>query len=351
MDVNTFGQIYKAFNGKEREWCIISKSGYYTKHFMVNSFSELLSLINAYGGFECEISFSVQRFSEEKNMVWWSFIIDVDGKDELVKQSACEAICRLLNNFDLFYLLDNRYHIWFPDWETVLVNNWYSLFGSQILNFIKLYIEKVCKMKDTIIDKALWSTHRHKIRMPYSIINGTNNVQKFIEEFETKYEVRPEDYLSMWNGEALDNPNIINCLNLDYNKTTHYYASNFVNFISVATEYGKQLQELSTQKLYFKPERIIKKAIRPCLKTLPKDPSHFHRLAIVWEYLNNGYSVDETTKLFESVPDFKRERTLYQVEYAKKKGYKPYSCSKLFELGICLRDECDIFRKVVKVVV
>ena len=47
------------------------------------------------------------------------------------------------------------------------------------------------------------------------------------------------------------------------------------------------------------------------------------------------FSVDEIVDLFAKLPDFDRKKTEYQVEFAKKKGYSPHSCSTLKSLGLC----------------
>jgi len=83
------------------------------------------------------------------------------------------------------------------------------------------------------------------------------------------------------------------------------------------------------------------KDIRPCIKAALEKPlegegGHQMRLAIACEFLNKGYGVDEVVQLFQSQPDFKPERSHYYVEDAKKRGYKPFKCKTIRELGFCL---------------
>ena len=41
--------------------------------------------------------------------------------------------------------------------------------------------------------------------------------------------------------------------------------------------------------------------------------------------------------VFSTLPDFNREKTKYQVEYAKKKKYTPYQCSTLQSINLCMK--------------
>ena len=43
--------------------------------------------------------------------------------------------------------------------------------------------------------------------------------------------------------------------------------------------------------------------------------------------------------VFSTLPDFDREKTNYQVEYAKKKKYTPYQCSTLQSISLCMKEK------------
>ena len=66
---------------------------------------------------------------------------------------------------------------------------------------------------------------------------------------------------------------------------------------------------------------------------------HHERLFIVWFLLALEYPVENVVDIFSTLPDFDREKTTYQVEYAKKKNYTPYQCSTLKSLGLCMADK------------
>jgi len=66
---------------------------------------------------------------------------------------------------------------------------------------------------------------------------------------------------------------------------------------------------------------------------------HHERLFIVWFLLALEYPVENVVDIFSTLPDFDREKTTYQVEYAKRKNYTPYQCSTLKSLGLCMADK------------
>ncbi len=80
----------------------------------------------------------------------------------------------------------------------------------------------------------------------------------------------------------------------------------------------------------------------PCIKEIlskiqeGQNLIHYERLFIVWVLIAVNYQVDTIINLFSSMPDFNREKTAYQVNYAKKKKYTPYKCSTLKSFNLCM---------------
>jgi len=62
---------------------------------------------------------------------------------------------------------------------------------------------------------------------------------------------------------------------------------------------------------------------------------HTERLLILWFLLALNVSVEDTVKFFSTMPDFDQEKTTYQVNFAKRKGYKVYLCETLKSLDLC----------------
>ena len=66
---------------------------------------------------------------------------------------------------------------------------------------------------------------------------------------------------------------------------------------------------------------------------------HTERLFILWFLNAFDYSEEDIINIFSSLPDFNREKTEYQVKYAIKKGYYPYSCNTLRSYDLCYANE------------
>jgi DNA primase large subunit len=79
----------------------------------------------------------------------------------------------------------------------------------------------------------------------------------------------------------------------------------------------------------------------PCVQEILKKTQegqnliHTERLFIVWFLLALDYPVEKVVDLFSALPDFDREKTTYQVNFAKKKQYTPYKCLTLKSLNLC----------------
>lgn len=79
----------------------------------------------------------------------------------------------------------------------------------------------------------------------------------------------------------------------------------------------------------------------PCIKNIltqakeGKNLSHTERLFLTFFLLALEYPVEKVVDVFSTMPDFDREKTRYQVNFAKKKDYTPHSCRKLKSLNLC----------------
>ncbi|TFG08352.1 MAG: hypothetical protein EU539_02655 [Promethearchaeota archaeon] len=89
----------------------------------------------------------------------------------------------------------------------------------------------------------------------------------------------------------------------------------------------------------------ISEILPPCIKTILNKANegqnliHNERLFLTWFLLSLNYTVDEVVNTFSTMPDFDREKTTYQVNYAKKKGYSPYKCASLKSLSLCMAEK------------
>jgi len=63
---------------------------------------------------------------------------------------------------------------------------------------------------------------------------------------------------------------------------------------------------------------------------------HLERLFLVFFLNAFNFDIENIVNMFSTLPDFNREKTKYQVEFAKKKEYFPHSCSSLKSYNLCM---------------
>jgi hypothetical protein len=126
-----------------------------------------------------------------------------------------------------------------------------------------------------------------------------------------------------------------------------------VSFSEEDLEKIEQLAEAPPQiqtklsKTVYKSSRKIRPCILEALKTDLRKTKEHHlmRLAIATEYLAANFSVEEIRDLFKTQKDYDEKEATRQIRHAKKKGYKPFKCSKIKSLGFCIGEACPIFRR------
>jgi len=79
----------------------------------------------------------------------------------------------------------------------------------------------------------------------------------------------------------------------------------------------------------------------PCIKHIlsqakeGQNLTHTERLFLTFFLHALEYPIKEIVDIFTTLPDFDREKTTYQVTFAKNKGYSPHSCETLKSLKLC----------------
>ncbi len=92
----------------------------------------------------------------------------------------------------------------------------------------------------------------------------------------------------------------------------------------------------------FKEGLDISELFPPCVKEIlskareGQNLIHTERLFILWFLNSLKYPEEKIINVFSTLPDFDEEKTAYQVKYAMKKGYTPYSCKSLKSYNMCL---------------
>jgi DNA primase large subunit len=95
-------------------------------------------------------------------------------------------------------------------------------------------------------------------------------------------------------------------------------------------------------EIEFKSGEDLSKSYPPCINEILNKAQegqnlvHTERLYILWFLNSFNYPEDLIISIFSTLPDFNREKTEYQVKYAKKKGYVPYSCQTLKSYNLCM---------------
>jgi len=114
----------------------------------------------------------------------------------------------------------------------------------------------------------------------------------------------------------------------------------------ILSSWSKRKEEFDfTFKLDIKSKEDILMFYPPCVIEILKKAEegqnlvHHERLFIVWFLLALEYPVENVVNIFSTIPDFDRDKTTYQVEYAKRKNYTPYQCSSLKSLGLCMAEK------------
>ncbi|MHA1291710.1 MAG: hypothetical protein ACTSQJ_03465 [Promethearchaeota archaeon] len=94
-------------------------------------------------------------------------------------------------------------------------------------------------------------------------------------------------------------------------------------------------------EISFKKGTDLSSSFPPCLKEIlskareGQNLIHLERLFLVFFLHALDYPIKKIIDVFSTMPDFNREKTEYQVKFAKRKGYIPHSCETLKSLNLC----------------
>jgi hypothetical protein len=107
-------------------------------------------------------------------------------------------------------------------------------------------------------------------------------------------------------------------------------------FVKKACE---NIKERSTLKLQSKPLPLKQgNRIHPKVQELIDKAKqglnleHLERVIILAEMVGKGYTDEQIHEVFKGIPDYNEKKTQYFIDYARRKGYKPYSMKKLLEV-------------------
>jgi len=116
---------------------------------------------------------------------------------------------------------------------------------------------------------------------------------------------------------------------------------NLYEKISEIWEEKKEEFEYSFE-MGFRKDQDLSNYLPPCSQEIlakikeGQNLVHTERLGIVWFLNALKYPEEEIINLFSALPDFNKDKTGYQVRFAIKKGYIPYSCKSLKSYNLCM---------------
>jgi DNA primase large subunit len=76
------------------------------------------------------------------------------------------------------------------------------------------------------------------------------------------------------------------------------------------------------------------------------DPEHLLEVALVAQLHAEGWSEDRIVQVFSRMEGFSEAKTMQQVKHALAKGYNPFKCKTIFELGGCISPVCPSYGRV-----
>jgi len=98
-----------------------------------------------------------------------------------------------------------------------------------------------------------------------------------------------------------------------------------------------------TRRLSYRYKSARQGQIRPCIdaalfSNLSGAAGHSMRIAIAAEFLNKGFSIEQTAELFKNQTDYSFEKSLYYIKDLSARNYRPFKCATIRNLGFCLKN-------------
>ncbi len=182
------------------------------------------------------------------------------------------------------------------------------------------------------LSSSLKDNYRKLVNKPLAdgfVFIQTNDLTRLIQEY-VRSDFLPKNKTDKANREALKNK----LFGVKGFKELH---DNILNL----WELKKETFEYEF-KVEYSEGKDLSKDFPPCIKEIlikakqGQNLIHIERLFLVFFLHALKYNHDKIISIFSTLPDFNREITSYQVEFAKKKGYTPHSCETLKSLNLCM---------------
>jgi DNA primase large subunit len=308
------------------------------------------------------------------------FINDVFSSDNIniIKERILEFFKGAFNKIEDFsFYMDDETNIDFY----IIIKIFLSILNNkQIAN-------RIAELYSKITYKSLNKEKNNEFNL-YSIYNDLNLDIVYSEEpviykkikvkdqdlnLKTKFKIHYVDYLklasnlrdnyrklvnnSLSNGYVFIHPDNLNRLiqeyvrmkllaliTLDDIKTQLLKNQVFKELITVIQESWEDLKEELEIPIEFEYSngKDITTDFPPCIQEIfskvkeGQNLIHTERLFIVWFLIALKFPEEKIINIFSALPDFDRDKTGYQVRYAIRKKYTPYSCKSLKSYNLCM---------------
>jgi DNA primase large subunit len=113
----------------------------------------------------------------------------------------------------------------------------------------------------------------------------------------------------------------------------------------ILEEWKEKKEDLEIIEFKFTKGSDLSDSFPPCLKEILQKAqdgvnlTHNERLFLVFSLHALEYPVEKIVDIFSVLPDFNREKTLYQVNFALEKKYTPHKCDTLKSLNLCMAEK------------
>lgn len=111
---------------------------------------------------------------------------------------------------------------------------------------------------------------------------------------------------------------------------------------TILEEWKEKKEDFEFKEFKFAKGSNLSESFPPCLKEIlskakeGENLTHIERLFLVFLLHALDYPVEKIVDIFSVLPDFNREKTLYQVNFALEKKYTPHKCDTLKSLNFCM---------------
>jgi len=268
---------------------------------IVNSKEELLERIEEANATDCFLA-SHRPEDKQKGLLYLVFI-DIDFKNniERAKKIVDRILAFLKREYDIKkpyvqFSGFKGYHVIIP-LTPIIVE---PCLVSDFLRYLQI------KLSKGYCDGQILGDIVRIIRLP-----NTYNSKAISHGFDGRVKIVQE-----WDGERFD-PGLL-----------------WEEFKLNKLEEEIQKQKMKSFRLPYKPGAKIRSEIQELIKMARegKNLTHRQRLAILFELINNGYGDEEILDIFKNLPDFDEKKTLYFIQHARKKGYKPFRAENIIKI-------------------